>query len=497
MISRVQQICDSYESGFGHGMAGDGLDLAHTQHSDAEMGEAYQIGYEAGRESRVVFSPDWLPENARLETQLREPQEHWQNLAAELLVRLIGLTSRPDEQEWAKAASEAATLLNTKRAASAEVAPQPAPAARKGIAAGLFQTPPQPTTGGGPLPQSATDMPVGKYGIAAAVAQPKAKAATPFVAPTLTTREQPKTTSVLPQQAADMPVGKYGAATRRAEKPADAQKQQKPFVAPRFTAKDQPTTTSVLSQQATEMPVGRFGVAAQTANDAERYARIKSTPPNQRSDEDIAFANAYFNKQQEPKVKAAADAEAARLSAENDTYGFAESAAPNPAIRQRIRNALNRLVSANGEIISRKALVMRAVNSGATVGQREGQRAILYPRGAYNTERQISKTAMDFAEFLLAMRNARSDENPSTINAIGDVAETAFGDIQKKQQPEAKADEAASDTIQAPNGQPFKSQLAARRAASQRGVKDTHDVVPASEVSVLLKDGKTNGKQFL
>ena len=61
MISRVQQICDSYESGFGHGMAGDGLDLAHTQHSDAEMGEAYQIGYEAGRESRVVFSPDWLP----------------------------------------------------------------------------------------------------------------------------------------------------------------------------------------------------------------------------------------------------------------------------------------------------------------------------------------------------------------------------------------------------------------------------------------------------
>ncbi len=106
-----------------------------------------------------------------------------------------------------------------KRAASAEVAPQPAPAARKGIAAGLFQTPPQPTTGGGPLPQSATDMPVGKYGIAAAVAQPKAKAAAPFAAPPLTTRDQPKTTSVLPQKAAEMPVWRFG---ERAKPVADA-----------------------------------------------------------------------------------------------------------------------------------------------------------------------------------------------------------------------------------------------------------------------------------
>lgn len=51
MISRVCMICNRYESGYGHGLANDGLDLSKTPHSDAELGEAYQIGYEAGQEA--------------------------------------------------------------------------------------------------------------------------------------------------------------------------------------------------------------------------------------------------------------------------------------------------------------------------------------------------------------------------------------------------------------------------------------------------------------
>lgn len=50
MPSRVFMICNSYESGFGHGLANDGLDISKTPHDDAECGEAYQIGYEAGYE---------------------------------------------------------------------------------------------------------------------------------------------------------------------------------------------------------------------------------------------------------------------------------------------------------------------------------------------------------------------------------------------------------------------------------------------------------------
>ena len=50
MISRVYQICERYESGYGHGLKEDGLDLSKTPHADPELGEAYQIGYEAGVE---------------------------------------------------------------------------------------------------------------------------------------------------------------------------------------------------------------------------------------------------------------------------------------------------------------------------------------------------------------------------------------------------------------------------------------------------------------
>lgn len=45
-------ICNSYESGYGHGLANDGLDLSKTPHTDSQLAEAYRIGYEAGAEAR-------------------------------------------------------------------------------------------------------------------------------------------------------------------------------------------------------------------------------------------------------------------------------------------------------------------------------------------------------------------------------------------------------------------------------------------------------------
>jgi hypothetical protein len=48
-------ICNAYESGFGHGLASDGMDLSKTPHSDPELGEAYQIGYEAGKKHWDIY----------------------------------------------------------------------------------------------------------------------------------------------------------------------------------------------------------------------------------------------------------------------------------------------------------------------------------------------------------------------------------------------------------------------------------------------------------
>lgn len=57
MPSRVYMICNSYESGYGHGLVNDGLDLSKTPHADVELGEAYQIGYEAGQEAYILAQP--------------------------------------------------------------------------------------------------------------------------------------------------------------------------------------------------------------------------------------------------------------------------------------------------------------------------------------------------------------------------------------------------------------------------------------------------------
>lgn len=48
MVSRVYMICNSYESGYGHGIRNDGLDIKNTPINDEECAEAYQIGYEEG-----------------------------------------------------------------------------------------------------------------------------------------------------------------------------------------------------------------------------------------------------------------------------------------------------------------------------------------------------------------------------------------------------------------------------------------------------------------
>jgi hypothetical protein len=50
MVSRIFKICDAYESGVGHGLQRDGHKDGKAIFADAELAEAYEIGYELGDE---------------------------------------------------------------------------------------------------------------------------------------------------------------------------------------------------------------------------------------------------------------------------------------------------------------------------------------------------------------------------------------------------------------------------------------------------------------
>ena len=68
MPSKIYMICNSYESGYGHGLQDDGLDLSKTPHADHDQGEAYQIGYEAGFEMHKARQAGYakMPPNVEL-----------------------------------------------------------------------------------------------------------------------------------------------------------------------------------------------------------------------------------------------------------------------------------------------------------------------------------------------------------------------------------------------------------------------------------------------
>ncbi len=71
MVSKVYELCNRYESGYGHGLQNDGLDLSKTPHGDPEMGEAYQIGYNEGLKARDRFV-DHVEKTKRLVEALRQ-----------------------------------------------------------------------------------------------------------------------------------------------------------------------------------------------------------------------------------------------------------------------------------------------------------------------------------------------------------------------------------------------------------------------------------------
>jgi hypothetical protein len=124
----------------------------------------------------------------------------------------------------------------TKAATEPKLVTKDTTSVNQGIAAAALpplQYPKQTASIAGPLPQTATAMPVGRFG--APAQQPK-KPAQQFVQPPLTTRAQPSETSVLPQTAAQMPVGKFGERANGVEAPKPQDQTITNFIASRTPA---------------------------------------------------------------------------------------------------------------------------------------------------------------------------------------------------------------------------------------------------------------------
>ncbi len=90
----IEAICDGYESGYGHGLWNDGLDLSKTPFANPLVGKAYQLGYDKGLEG-TEDEPEILAED-EVEVKVSLP-ENWRlvNTNYDSIFNAIGFSVTP------------------------------------------------------------------------------------------------------------------------------------------------------------------------------------------------------------------------------------------------------------------------------------------------------------------------------------------------------------------------------------------------------------------
>lgn len=71
--------------------------------------------------------------------------------------------------------------------------------------------------------------------------------------------------------------------------------------------------------------------------------------------------------------------------------------------KAKVLAALDTSVQNNGMVLTRKALIEEMVSEGAVVTVAEGSKALMRPSGSYLLQKHITKTGIDYAEFLISL----------------------------------------------------------------------------------------------
>jgi hypothetical protein len=72
-----------------------------------------------------------------------------------------------------------------------------------------------------------------------------------------------------------------------------------------------------------------------------------------------------------------------------------------PTAKRRAIDALNKQIGVKGKFASRGQHMINLVKAGYTLGRVTGQRALMSPEGSFFFEKDLSKTGLDFAQYLI------------------------------------------------------------------------------------------------
>lgn len=131
-------------------------------------------------------------------------------------------------------------------------------------------------------------------------------------------------------------------------------------------------------------------------------ARIRATPPAQRTQADLDWAHERHRENIARDAAEIAARDAKALTERKDTDGFTDKM--ESVRRGQIEAVLGTTMNFNGKPMTRKEVVREHIAAGAKVGTKEGQRALINADGTYLLERQLTKTALDYAEHLIGKK---------------------------------------------------------------------------------------------
>ena len=99
----------------------------------------------------------------------------------------------------------------------------------------------------------------------------------------------------------------------------------------------------------------------------------------------------------------------------SDIGGFEQTL--SPASRAKAIVQMNEQHIINSKPQTRKQYIEEAVSQGSVTGEREGQRALIHPNGDYMLQKDITKTALDYADYLKTAKLATPASLPTEAQA--------------------------------------------------------------------------------
>lgn len=157
-----------------------------------------------------------------------------------------------------------------------------------------------------------------------------------------------------------------------------------------------------------DAPGGKRVVTRKIGDDSYMVSAPGRDPKNTMFQHILTSDDILFDmKNDASRLKSMADKEksdrndTARVKDAEDTHGFADSF--TPARRRKVIDALLVKVMNKGRIVTRKKLIEDAVSNGSIIGKFRGKKTLKHKDDSFLTDRDITKTAIDYAEYLISI----------------------------------------------------------------------------------------------